>query len=151
MTSLNQIRTLIAIFFLVFISEELLLIFYDPTLGSPLLEQSKKIVNDLLQHNLIYNVLGLLAIISLSYSSAALWFGYNSGRWMYILFLILEGIIQCLTPVIAYSGVTSVVDCLYFLILGMILSLIFMSSLKNIFLEKNRLTRDASSLCLLYF
>lgn len=135
MPSLTKLRILTAIFFLVFIGQELMVSLYDPSLSSPILLQARAILEGLLKNSVMYNVLGALAIIALSYSLAALWFGYNSGKWFYILFLIFEIVIQCLTPVIAYSGVTSALNSLYFLLLGVILAMLYTSPFKAMFFE----------------
>ena len=136
MLSLNRLRITIGIFFLVFVCEELMFSLYDPGLSSSILLQARNLLDELIKSNLVYNVFGLLDIIAMSYSFAALWFGYNSGKWLFILFLIFELVIQCLTPVIAYSGKTGALDSLYFLILGIILAMLYQSPIKEMLLDK---------------
>lgn len=136
MASLKLLRITIVIFFFIFIFEELMISLYDFSLASPILLQAKTIIEELFKTSLLYNVLSFFALLTLAYSAATLWFGYSSGRWAYILFILLEILIQCLTPTIAFSGITSAINSLYFITLGIILTQIFQPQLQSIFLEK---------------
>lgn len=126
MLTLKHLRIAIAIFFLIYIASQATIIFYDPMLSSPVLLQR----NELLKSS-NFESFYLLAILPLAYACAALWFGYLSGKWVFLLYLLWELIAQYFNGVVAYSGLGSALESLYFLVLGIILTLLFTQPLRD--------------------
>lgn len=104
--------------------------YYDPTV-SPLIPQATKIqVTYMLSSSLAATVYELLEIAALIYSFIALWIGHRSGKWAFIIYLLLGSTDYYFAKIVAVSWLTMCITNLYLLSSGIILAIAFSGSLK---------------------
>ena len=84
----KKLRLLIALSWIAYIGQVLSFRFYDPSLHSPLLHLSDLVVDRIINSNNVFYFVLVIEAILLIYGSAALWEGYQSGKWAYSIYTI---------------------------------------------------------------
>jgi hypothetical protein len=134
--NLNQLRMLIVLSWLIYIAEVLTVQFYDPALHSPALQLSKTVLEKaVIQDYAFYSFLAIEATLII-YASAALWFGYLSGKWAYLLYIFFALTDAYFVSVQAFSSFDIIWDNTSFFIIGIIALALFSSPLKEKLSEK---------------
>lgn len=131
MADLKTLRWLIIFSYFFTLLFTMTSVYFDPTLGEPMIAESNHLISSAMINSVAFNVVFMLTLLTLAYSSAALWFGYISGKWTFILFIILDLSIPYFTKVMALSWLGNILLSLYMLVLGMIFAILFLSPLKE--------------------
>ncbi len=129
MLSLKHLRIFLILNILALIIDTILVVYYDPTI-SPLLSQAAQIQKDVVISNglgaaFFFLMYTLLEIFALTYSTIALWIGHQSGKWMFIIYLILGCTDYYFAKIIAISWLSACVVNLSMIFSGVILAIAF--------------------------
>ena len=126
MVSLKTIRILLILNFLALIVSVILGLYYDPSI-SPLIDQADEISVSAMSNisALLYMTLLIAAIVTLIYSSIAIWIEHRSGKWVFFCSIVLGEIGTYCMKIVATSGLTMCAADLYMLLSGMILAIVF--------------------------
>lgn len=135
---LKYLRYLIILSVALFLLQEILHGIYNPSLDSTILAQYKNYVFELANASRFFVTLMLVAVVLNAYSFAAMWFGYNSGRWSYILSIVLVLTGNYLLKIVVFSSLEFIMMVLGLIVTGMMLTLIFSSPLQDEFTTKKR-------------
>lgn len=135
---LKHLRILIVISFALYFFTAFGDIFYKPDTLSPFLVQYKNTVVDLLRNNTIYDALILVLLVMNAYADAALWLGYNSGRWSLVVTLMLAYSANLFLDLHVVTSAVLVLELFNMVILGMIINMAYTSPLKAEFTKKKQ-------------
>jgi hypothetical protein len=129
MFSIKKLRTLLILNFLTIIVSAILDLYYDPYI-SPLIDQVDQISVESMSNfkALIFLIISLLGIITLIYSSIVLWVKHRTGKWLFLLSIVLIELSTYYIKISASTGLTLCIGDLSMLLSGMILAIIFFNT-----------------------
>ncbi|GEM_PF-5346701 len=131
MINLYRLRMLIVIFWMLYLGEVLSIQIYDSTLYSPILHLEKILIDRAINLNYIFYSVLVVESALLLYSSSTLWFGYLSGKWTYIIYLLFSVFDNIFLSVQAFSWLDMIFITFGFIISGVILLALFTPPLKE--------------------
>jgi hypothetical protein len=129
MFSIKKLRTLLILNFLTIIVSAILGLYYDPYI-SPLIDQADQISVESMSNfkALLFLIVLSLAMITFVYSFIAIWREHRTGKYFFLLSLVL---IELSTYSIKISASTGLIICIgdfSMLLSGMILAIIFFNT-----------------------
>lgn len=129
MLSIKKLRILLILNILAVIISAILSLYYDTNV-SPLIDQADQISLESLS-NLnasLFLIIISLAIITFIYSSIALWIEHRTGKWVFLISIILTEVGTYYTKISASTGLTMCIGDLSMLLSGMILAITFINT-----------------------
>jgi hypothetical protein len=124
-----RLKILICLFWLGYLGQVLSMQLYDPTLYSPILHLEKILVERAINLNGLFFIFLIVEASLLLYAQSALWYGYISGKWTYLVYACLSIFDNVFLSVQAFSWLDMIFIAFNYLLSGIILLALFSSPL----------------------
>lgn len=125
------LRSLILASWLVFIVQGLAYRFYDPGLYALMKSISRVTLDVILNTHVIYNIILIIGLFFLIFSSSTLWLYYKIGKPTFFLYVIFSLISNYFVPVQTFNWIGLLCEDLSYFIMGLIFMALVTSPVKH--------------------